>query len=77
MLSGVNCLLLDEPTNHLDIASTEVLEEALNKFDGTLLTISHDRYFLDRTCNRIMELREGEIYQYIGGYSEYCEQKGR
>jgi ATP-binding cassette subfamily F protein 3 len=75
MLSGVNCLLLDEPTNHLDIASTEVLEEALNNFDGTVLTISHDRYFLDRTCTRILELEEGEICEYQGGYSDYFAKK--
>lgn len=77
MLSGVNCLLLDEPTNHLDIASTEVLEEALANFDGTLLTISHDRYFLDRTCTRTLELENGEIRDYVGGYSEYVSQKER
>ncbi len=77
MVSGVNCLLLDEPTNHLDISSTEVLEEALNNFDGTLLTISHDRYFLDRTCSRILELENGEVREYQGGYSDYAEQKQR
>lgn len=77
MLSGVNCLLLDEPTNHLDIASTEVLEEALNNFDGTVLAISHDRYFLDRTCSQIIELNSGEMTKYVGGYSEYAEQKAR
>ncbi len=77
MLSGVNCLLLDEPTNHLDIASTEVLEAALNQFDGTLLTISHDRYFLDRTCTRILELEEGEVREYQGSYSDFAEQKQR
>ncbi|NWJ45843.1 MAG: ABC-F family ATP-binding cassette domain-containing protein [Chloroflexi bacterium] len=75
MLSGVNCLLLDEPTNHLDITSTEVLEEALNNFDGTMLTISHDRYFLDRSCSRILELEEGMVLDYPGGYSYYTEQK--
>ncbi len=77
MYSGVNCLVLDEPTNHLDIPSTEVLEEAINNFDGTLLTISHDRYFLDRTCNRILELAGGEIREFQGGYSDYLEQKQR
>lgn len=77
MLSGVNCLLLDEPTNHLDIASTEVLEDALNNFDGTVLAISHDRYFLDRTCTQIFELEDGEITLYQGGYSDYYEQKNR
>jgi ATP-binding cassette subfamily F protein 3 len=76
-LSGVNCLLLDEPTNHLDIESAEVLEAALDEFDGTVLTISHDRYFLDRTCGRILELAEGEIHDFPGGYSDYFEHKDR
>ncbi len=76
-LSGVNCLLLDEPTNHLDIESAEVLETALDEFDGTVLTISHDRYFLDRTCGRILELDDGEILDFPGGYSDYYEQKQR
>ncbi len=74
-LSGVNCLLLDEPTNHLDIESAEVLEAALDEFDGTVLTISHDRYFLDRTCSRTYELQDAELHEYPGGYSEYFEQK--
>jgi ATP-binding cassette, subfamily F, member 3 len=73
MLQGFNCLLLDEPTNHLDIASTEVLEQALDDYDGTLLTISHDRYFLDRVCTRIFELKEGEVIEYQGSYSDYAE----
>ena len=77
MVGGVNCLLLDEPTNHLDIASTEVLEEALNAFDGTVLTISHDRYFLDRLCGRILELEDGEAREYHGGYTDYVMQKER
>ncbi len=77
MIGGANCLLLDEPTNHLDIASTEVLEEAINAFDGTVLTISHDRYFLDRICSRIYEIEDGELTEYPGGYSEYAEQKAR
>jgi len=77
MVGGVNCLLLDEPTNHLDIASTEVLEEALNAFDGTVLTISHDRYFLDRLCGRILELEDGEAREYHGGYTDYALQKER
>jgi ATP-binding cassette subfamily F protein 3 len=74
-ISGVNCLILDEPTNHLDIASAEVLEAALDDFDGTVLTISHDRYFLDRTCGRILELDSGEIHDFAGGYSDYYEWK--
>jgi len=76
-MSGVNCLILDEPTNHLDIASAEVLETALDDYDGTVLTISHDRYFLDRTCGRILELEDGEIHDFAGGYSDYFEWKQR
>ena len=75
MMSGVNCLILDEPTNHLDIPSAEVLEAALDDFDGTVLTISHDRYFLDRTCGRILELEDGEIHEFPGGYSDYFARK--
>jgi ATP-binding cassette subfamily F protein 3 len=77
MIGGFNCLLLDEPTNHLDIAATEVLEGALADFDGTVLTISHDRYFLDRTCSRILELADGEVTEYFGGYSDYLTEKER
>jgi ATP-binding cassette, subfamily F, member 3 len=73
VLSGANFLLLDEPTNNLDIASAEVLENALEEFDGTVLVISHDRYFLDRTVNRIFELKDSRITEYIGGYSDYAE----
>jgi ATP-binding cassette subfamily F protein 3 len=72
VLSGANFLLLDEPTNNLDIASAEVLENALNDFNGTVLVISHDRYFLDRTVSRIFALEEGSITEYIGGYSDYA-----
>lgn len=73
VLSGANFLLLDEPTNNLDIASAEVLENALDDFVGTVLVISHDRYFLDRTVERILALEKGKINQYIGGYSDYAE----
>lgn len=72
VLSGANFLLLDEPTNNLDIASAEVLENALNDFNGTVLVISHDRYFLDRTVNRIFSLENTVITEYIGGYSDYA-----
>ena len=72
VLSGANFLLLDEPTNNLDIASAEVLENALNDFNGTVLVISHDRYFLDRTVNRIFALENTRITEYIGGYSDYA-----
>jgi ATP-binding cassette subfamily F protein 3 len=73
VLSGANFLLLDEPTNNLDIASAEVLENALDDFIGTVLVISHDRYFLDRTVDRILALEEGRIKEYIGGYSDYAK----
>ena len=76
VLSGANFLLLDEPTNNLDIASAEVLENALNDFNGTVLVISHDRYFLDRTANRIFELKDSKVTEYIGGYSDYAARAG-
>jgi ATP-binding cassette subfamily F protein 3 len=72
VLSGANFLLLDEPTNNLDIASAEVLENALNDFNGTVLVISHDRYFLDRTVNRIFALENATVTEYSGGYSDYA-----
>jgi len=75
MLSDANFLLLDEPTNNLDIASAEVLEEALAEFEGTVFTISHDRYFLDRVVDRIVELDEGTLTETIGGYSDYWAAK--
>jgi ATP-binding cassette subfamily F protein 3 len=73
MLSDANFLLLDEPTNNLDIPSAEVLEEALGEFEGTLLVISHDRYFLDRVVDRIVELDDGALTEFQGGYSDYWE----
>ena len=77
VLSGANFLLLDEPTNNLDIASAEVLEQALEDFEGTVLVISHDRYFLDRTVQRLWVLEEGNMKEYLGGYSDYLEIKNR
>jgi ATP-binding cassette, subfamily F, member 3 len=71
MLGGANCLLLDEPTNHLDIDSVEVLEGALEAFDGTVVAVSHDRYFLDRIADRIVEVRDLEVHSYEGGYSDW------
>jgi ATP-binding cassette subfamily F protein 3 len=74
VLSGANFLLLDEPTNNLDIASAEVLENALADFIGTVLVISHDRYFLDCIANRIWLLEGGQLAEYLGGYSDYLQQ---
>lgn len=71
MLSSANFLLLDEPTNHLDIESREVLEEALLDYDGTCLVISHDRYFLNHVCKRILKLTNTGIENYIGNYDDY------
>jgi len=71
MLSNTNFLLLDEPTNNLDIPSAEVLENALAEFEGTVFVISHDRYFLDRVVDRILELGEGALDEHLGGYSDY------
>ena len=73
VLSGANFLLLDEPTNNLDIAAAEVLEGALEDFVGTVLVISHDRYFLDRTVKRLLAIENGELVEYLGGYSDYLE----
>ena len=75
VLSGANFLLLDEPTNNLDIASAEVLELALEDFVGTALIISHDRYFLDRTVERLLVIEEGRLVEYQGGYSDYLEKR--
>jgi ATP-binding cassette subfamily F protein 3 len=76
VLSGANFLLLDEPTNNLDIASAEVLEEALEDFVGTVLVISHDRYFLDRTVGRLLSIESGRLVEYEGGYSDYLAIRG-
>jgi ATP-binding cassette subfamily F protein 3 len=75
MLGGANCLLLDEPTNNLDIASAEVLEQALDTFSGTVIVVSHDRYFLDRVVDRILYLEDGELFSIEGGYSAYAEKR--
>lgn len=75
MLSGTNLLIMDEPTNHLDIASKEVFEDALRDFPGTMLVVSHDRYFLNKVPTRIIELGEDGIVNYLGGYDYYMEKK--
>ncbi|SCG81977.1 putative ABC transporter ATP-binding protein ydiF [Proteiniborus sp. DW1] len=75
MMSKANLLLMDEPTNHLDIDSKEVLEDALQNYDGTLLVISHDRYFLNKVANKILDLSSAGISEYLGNYSYYLEKK--
>jgi ATP-binding cassette subfamily F protein 3 len=77
ILAGANFLLLDEPTNNLDIASTEALEAALLEQSGSMLAISHDRYFLDRVCTRIIEIDNGLVRDYPGGYTFYKEHPGK
>ena len=77
ILEDTDILLLDEPTNHLDLQATEWLEEYLRKFRGTVVTISHDRYFLDRTVSRIIEIENGQAEFYSGNYSFYAVEKER
>lgn len=73
VLSNANLLILDEPTNHLDIMSKEILEDALNGYEGTILYVSHDRYFINRTAHRILDLTEGQFVSYVGNYDYYLE----
>lgn len=73
VLSNANFLILDEPTNHLDIMSKEILEAALNGYEGTILYVSHDRYFINRTAHRILDLTEGQFVSYVGNYDYYLE----
>ncbi len=75
MLSEANFLILDEPTNHLDIASREILEEALNSYTGTLLYVSHDRYFINQTATRILDLTNHTLVNYMGSYDYYLEKR--
>lgn len=75
MLSNANLLILDEPTNHLDIVSKEILENALNSYTGTILYVSHDRYFINATATRIIELTNQSIVNYIGNYDYYIEKR--
>ncbi|MBO4697565.1 MAG: ABC-F family ATP-binding cassette domain-containing protein [Lachnospiraceae bacterium] len=77
MLSEANFLLLDEPTNHLDITSKEILEEALRGYEGTVFYVSHDRYFVDKTATRILDLTHEQILSYEGNYTDYLNQKER
>lgn len=75
MLSEANLLILDEPTNHLDITSKEILENAVNHYSGTVLYVSHDRYFINKTATRILDLTEQNLLNYIGNYDYYIEKK--
>jgi len=77
MLSECNFLILDEPTNHLDITSKEILEDAINSYTGTVLYVSHDRYFINRTASRILELSDRKLTPYLGNYDYYLEKKAQ
>jgi ATPase subunit of ABC transporter with duplicated ATPase domains len=73
VLQKPNMLLLDEPTNNLDIPAIEVLEQTLDEFVGTVLVISHDRYFLDKVVDKIVELQDGQLTEFLGGYTDYLD----
>ncbi len=75
MLSNANLLMLDEPTNHLDMYSKEILEDAINCYEGTVIYISHDRYFINRTAQKVLELTSTGVNQYLGNYQYYLEKK--
>ena len=75
LCSSANVIMLDEPTNHLDIPSREALSEALNSFEGTVLIVSHDRYFIDQVCDRVVEIKDGRMESYMGNYSWYLTKK--
>jgi ATP-binding cassette subfamily F protein 3 len=73
LLQPANLLLLDEPTNHLDIPAKEMMEEALQNYDGTAIIVSHDRYFISKVANKIVEIRDGEFRVYLGDYHYYLD----
>jgi ATP-binding cassette subfamily F protein 3 len=75
LLSPCNLLVLDEPTNHLDIPAKQMLEDALIAYEGAALLVSHDRYFISRVANKIVELRDGELVLYRGDYAYFLEKK--
>ena len=75
LMSAPNILLLDEPTNDLDIETLTVLEDYLTEFPGAVLTVSHDRYFLDKIANAIFEVRDGSVYRYVGNYADYLQKR--
>jgi len=75
LVTPCNLLVLDEPTNHLDIPAKEMLEDAVRAYEGAALVVSHDRYFISRVANRIVELRDGELVVYRGDYAYYLQKK--
>ena len=75
LYDDTNMLILDEPTNHLDIESIEAMEEALEDFNGTLLTISHDRYFINKVCSRVIAVEDSKLSSYMGNYDYYRQKK--
>jgi ATP-binding cassette subfamily F protein 3 len=77
IVSKSNFLLLDEPTNHLDMVSVDLLANALNKYEGSFITVSHDRYFISKTANKIWEIEDGLIKEFKGNYAEWVEWKER
>jgi ATP-binding cassette, subfamily F, member 3 len=77
IISKANFLMLDEPTNHLDMHSVDLLADALDKYEGSLILVSHDRYFISKTANKIWEIVDGQIVEFKGGYTEWVEWKER
>jgi ATP-binding cassette subfamily F protein 3 len=77
LVEGANLLILDEPTNHLDIQSRETLEEMLTAYDGTVVFVSHDRFFIDRVATRVWDIGEGKLVPYLGNYSDVVRQKSK
>ncbi len=73
LLQPTNLLVLDEPTNHLDISAKEMLEEAIQHYDGSVVVVSHDRYFISKIANKIVEIRDGDFRIYRGGYQYYLD----
>ena len=77
LVEGANLLILDEPTNHLDIQSRETLEEMLTAYDGTVVFVSHDWFFIDRVATRVWDIADGSLVPYLGNYSDAARQKSK